>query len=98
MCISPHPNLWSKGCTDGNTKAITTKDAVRENPVIRNGGAPSSPNSTLPAAEQWIGASVEAKNVEDDARVVIPTVVGPLMRAKEAQKASALPTVLQTLL
>ena len=40
-------------CTDGNTKAITAEDTVRENPVIRDGGVPSSPNSTLPATEQW---------------------------------------------
>ena len=37
------------------TKAITTKDTVRENPVIRDGGVPSSPNSTLPATVQWVG-------------------------------------------
>ena len=40
----PHPNLWTKGCTDGNTKAITTKDTVRENPVIRNGGSAKLPH------------------------------------------------------
>ena len=40
---------------DGNTKAITAKDTVRENPVIRDGGVPSSPTSTLPANEQWLG-------------------------------------------
>ena len=55
MFISPHPNLWTKGCTDGKTKAITAEDTVRENPVIRNGGVPSSPNPTLPATEQWVG-------------------------------------------
>ena len=42
-------------CTDGNTKAITAEDTVRENPVIRDGGLPSSPDSTLPATEQWVG-------------------------------------------
>ena len=26
-------------CTDGNTKAITAEDTVRENPVIRDGGS-----------------------------------------------------------
>ena len=42
-------------CIDGNTKAITAEDTDRENPVIRDGGVPSSPNSTLPATEQWVG-------------------------------------------
>ena len=42
-------------CSDGNTKAITAEDTVRENPVIRDGGVPSSPNSTLPATQQWVG-------------------------------------------
>ena len=42
-------------CSDGNTKAITAEDTVRENPVIRDGGVPSSPTSTLPATEQWVG-------------------------------------------
>ena len=40
---------------DGNTKALTAEDTVGENPVIRDGGVPSSPNSTLPATEQWVG-------------------------------------------
>ena len=62
MCISPHPNLWSKGCTDGNTKAITTKDAVRENPVIRDGRVPSPPQLNTPS---WAlrGRDVFALNV-----------------------------------
>ena len=64
-------------CTDGNTKAITAEDTVRENPVIRDGGVPSSPNSTLPATEQWGGASVEAKEDDNDTWVVILTVIGP---------------------
>jgi len=36
------------------TKAITAEDTVRENPVIRDGGVPNSPTSTLPATEQWV--------------------------------------------
>ena len=36
-------------------KAITAEDTVRENPVIRDGGVPSSPNSKLQPTEQWVG-------------------------------------------
>ena len=42
-------------CADGKTKAITAEDTVRENPVIRDGGVPSSPTSALLATEQWVG-------------------------------------------
>ena len=31
MCIAP-PQFWTKACTDGNTKAITTKDTVEDSP------------------------------------------------------------------
>ena len=48
-------SCWTPSCTDGYTKAITAEDTVRQNPVIRDGGVPSSPNPTLPATEQWVG-------------------------------------------